>query len=126
MSKIFVESKCRYCGKIKQVHSFNPFIEIKNGLVVHTCEECVKNCGDHEESKESEFHHINKAKHYNSHPSGIECKEIIRHYNCAISSAIKYLWRHGLKDGNPPIDDLRKAIFWIQDEIERLEGLEKK
>lgn len=41
--------------------------------------------------------HVNHPKHYNSHPNGIECIDIIRHYVCDIANAIKYLWRAGLK-----------------------------
>ena len=40
---------------------------------------------------------VNHPKHYNSHPNGIECIDIIRHYTCDIANAIKYLWRAGLK-----------------------------
>ena len=40
---------------------------------------------------------VNHPAHYNSHPNGIECIDIIRHYTCDIANAIKYLWRAGLK-----------------------------
>ncbi len=40
---------------------------------------------------------VNRPSHYNSHPSGVECIEITRHYSCMVGSAIKYLWRAGLK-----------------------------
>lgn len=35
-------------------------------------------------------------------------------------SAMKYLWRNGLKDGQPAVQDLEKAVWYIQDEIKRL------
>ena len=38
--------------------------------------------------------------------------------------AVKYLWRAGLK--GDAVEDLRKAAFYIQDEIVRLEGLREK
>jgi hypothetical protein len=63
---------------------------------------------------------VNHPKHYNSHPTGIECIEVVRHYNFAIGNAIKYLWRCGLKDQDTEIQDLEKAIWYIQDEIARL------
>ena len=28
---------------------------------------------------------VNHPKHYNSHPAGIECIDIIRHYTCDIA-----------------------------------------
>lgn len=65
---------------------------------------------------------VNNPPHYTSDPSGIECIEITRHRNFNIGNAFKYLWRAGIKDGNTGIQDLQKAIFYIQDEINRLEG----
>jgi len=64
---------------------------------------------------------VNHPPHYTSDPSGIECIQITRHRNFNIGNAIKYLWRAGLKDDKKEIEDLRKAIFYIQNEIERLE-----
>lgn len=66
---------------------------------------------------------VNHPKHYTSHPSGIEAIEVTRHHGFAIGNAIKYLWRAGLKDDKKQIEDLRKAIWYINDEILRLEKL---
>jgi len=38
--------------------------------------------------------------------------------NFNLGNAVKYLWRAGLKDN--AIQDLQKAIFYINDEIERI------
>lgn len=73
--------------------------------------------------KEANQDEVNHPKHYISDPSGIECIQIVRHRNFNIGNAIKYLWRAGLKDGNSDIQDLQKAVWYIQDEIERLEKL---
>jgi hypothetical protein len=62
---------------------------------------------------------VNHPKHYTSDPSGIECIEITRHRTFNIGNAIKYLWRAGLKE-DAQIQDLRKAIFYIEDEIKRI------
>lgn len=75
------------------------------------------------ELKQTENDAVNHPKHYTSDPSGIECIQIVRHRNFNIGNAIKYLWRAGLKDGNSDIQDLQKAVWYIQDEIERLEKL---
>jgi hypothetical protein len=64
---------------------------------------------------------VDHPAHYNSHPSGVECIDIIRHHNFNTGSAIKYLWRCGLKDNNPELQELRKAIWYIEDEIKRIE-----
>lgn len=37
-----------------------------------------------------------------------------------IGTAIKHLGRHGLKEGNPAVQDLMKAKWYIDREIERL------
>ena len=81
---------------------------------------------DMEQKTEIKVDNVNHPAHYNSHPSGIECIEIARHHNFNIGNAIKYLWRAGLKsekgmeDADKQVEDLRKAIFYINDEIERI------
>lgn len=58
---------------------------------------------------------VNHPRHYNSHPSGIECIDIAEHYNFNTGNAIKYIWRAGLKQDL--INDLEKAIWYLQREI---------
>lgn len=71
---------------------------------------------------------VNHPKHYTSDPSGVEAIEITRHRNFNIGNAIKYLWRAGLKEDpgkdilEKQVEDLRKAVFYINDEIARLTG----
>ena len=65
---------------------------------------------------------VHHPSHYTSHPSGIECIEITRHMSFNIGNAIKYLWLNGKKGGQPAIQDLQKAVWYIQDEIKRLKG----
>lgn len=60
---------------------------------------------------------VNNPKHYTSHPSGIECIEITRHMGFCLGNAVKYIWRADLK-GND-VEDLRKAIWYIEDEIKK-------
>ena len=40
---------------------------------------------------------VNHPRHYTSHPSGVECIDIIEHMTLNCGSAVKYLWRAGLK-----------------------------
>lgn len=74
---------------------------------------------------------VNSPKHYTSHPSGIECIEIAKHYDFCIGNAIKYLWRAGLKkeegysDKNKEVEDLKKAIWYINEKIKSLNGSNK-
>lgn len=67
---------------------------------------------------------VNHPVHYTSDPSGVECIEITRHRNFNIGNAFKYLWRAGLKNKDTTIQDLRKAIFYIEDEIKRIQDKE--
>ena len=70
---------------------------------------------------------IDHPDHYTNDPSGVECIDITRHRNFNIGNAIKYLWRAGLKGDatmvgdEKQIEDLRKAIWYINDEIKLLE-----
>lgn len=70
-------------------------------------------------------------KYYKEHPSGVECIDIARHYCFSIGNAIKYLWRAGLKkeigihDTAKEIEDLNKAIWYIQDRIKQLKEIQK-
>ena len=64
---------------------------------------------------------VNHPSHYTSHPSGIEAIEVTRHMNFNLGNAMKYLWRAGIKDDKKHIEDLKKAIFYIHDEIARIE-----
>ena len=69
---------------------------------------------------------INHPKHYTSHPSGVECIEITEHYNFNVGNAIKYVWRAGIKseegktDLQKQIEDLGKAKWYIERELQRL------
>ena len=59
---------------------------------------------------------VNHPRHYTQHPSGIECIQITEHLGFCIGNAIKYLWRADMKGG---LEDLKKAQWYIQREIDR-------
>ena len=63
---------------------------------------------------------VNHPPHYTNHPSGIECIQIVRHMGFNLGSALKYIWRCDLK--HDAIEDLKKAIFYIKDEIKKRGG----
>ena len=70
---------------------------------------------------------VNHPEHYISDPSGVECIQITRHRNFNVGNAIKYLWRNGLKTSSADpldkqIEDLKKSVWYITDEIARLEA----
>jgi hypothetical protein len=62
---------------------------------------------------------VNHPKHYNSHPSGVECIIVTEHMNFNVGNAMKYLWRTDHKNG---LEDLKKARWYIDREIQRIEG----
>lgn len=46
----------------------------------------------------------------------IECIDIVRNQNFCVGNAIKYMWRYRIKNG---IEDLKKAIWYLKDQIQR-------
>jgi hypothetical protein len=70
---------------------------------------------------------VDHPSHYNSLPATcecgkhIECIQVVRHMNFNLGNVIKYLWRAGLKDGDE-IEDLKKARWYLDDEIKRRES----
>ena len=67
-----------------------------------------------------DFDSVNRPKHYTQHPSGIECIQVTEHMGFCLGNAVKYIWRADLK--NDAIEDLRKARFYIEREIQRRLG----
>lgn len=62
---------------------------------------------------------VNHPPHYTQHPSGVECIQITEHMSFCLGNAVKYIWRADLKAD--AIEDLRKAVFYINREIEKRE-----
>ena len=60
---------------------------------------------------------VSRPVHYTQHPSGVECIQITEHMGFCVGNAIKYLWRAGLK--TDAIEDLKKAAWYVNREIER-------
>jgi hypothetical protein len=63
---------------------------------------------------------VNHPSHYTSHPSGVEAIQITRHMSYNLGNVVKYVWRADLKEN--AIQDLEKARFYLNDEINRLIG----
>jgi hypothetical protein len=78
---------------------------------------------------------VNHPQHYTSLPArcscgaGIEAIQVIEWLPANLANVVKYCWRQGLKtgDGKTAIDaaveDLRKAVWYAQREIARLESM---
>ena len=73
---------------------------------------------------------VNHPSHYTwlKEKCGIEVIDITRHLDFDIGNAVKYLLRAGhkkdssLSDNQKEIEDLKKAIFYINDKIKQIEN----
>ena len=59
--------------------------------------------------------------HYKA--NGVQCIDITRHMSFAKGNAVKYLWRAGKKDNNSEAQDIKKAMWYLADELNRLGAL---
>ena len=83
--------------------------------------------------KEDKEDRVNHPSHYTwlEKLCGIEVIDITRHMNFNLGNVIKYVLRsghkseEGMSDKQKRIEDLKKAIFYLNDEIYRLENDEK-
>lgn len=60
---------------------------------------------------------VNHPKHYNAHPSGVECITVVEHMGFNLGNAIKYIWRADEKGA--ALEDLKKAKWYVEREIEK-------
>lgn len=68
----------------------------------------------------SEYEKVDHPDHYQS--VGMEAIEVIEAFNLnfSLGSAIKYILRSGRKPGEASSEDLRKAIWYLQRELDRI------
>src|SRR5689334_16909586 len=82
---------------------------------------CIKECELAEKcvlfaGTSTHVERIDHPHHYTSHPSGIECIDVVEHMGFNLGNAIKYIWRADEK-GNTD-QDLAKAEWYIKRERE--------
>lgn len=65
---------------------------------------------------------VDHPAHYNQHPAGIECIEVIAPMIYPVGTAIRYLWRAGLKPGAKDVQDVEKAIWNLNYYLEQLKN----
>lgn len=63
---------------------------------------------------------VNHPKHYTAYP-GIEVIDLTKHMNFCRGNAVKYIARAGLKNPETEVEDLRKAIWYLECEIGRIQ-----
>ena len=66
---------------------------------------------------------VDHPSHYNALP--VECIDVVEHMNFCLGNAIKYIWRAGLKPGTDKVTDIKKSIWYLQRELQRIESFEK-
>lgn len=57
------------------------------------------------------FDIVQRPKHYNAHPSGVECIEVVERMTFNLGNCCKYLWRGGLKVSDAT-QDYEKALWY--------------
>lgn len=108
----------------KEAESEPVFENRCSGVIEGTDRRCQRQqgpkggCGFMEKPKEVSA--VDHPRHYNAHPSGVECIDIVETLPFNVGNAIKYLWRGGLKSPDP-LEDLKKAAWYVTREIARLE-----
>ena len=139
--KFFLTYKdCEKCGYNPDGFSplypivFNIVCEDENGI--YTCDTEIgdRSVAFFRKETIAKYGFACKYEEQVSHPShyawlkdlcGVEPIDICRHFDFAVGNALKYLMRKGKVDGNKTekekrIEDLKKAIYYLQDEINLL------
>lgn len=63
---------------------------------------------------------VNHPPHYNQHPKGIECIDVIEENPFPnLANAIRYLWRVSWGGKFNDLEDLEKAKWYVEREISR-------
>ena len=108
--------KCQLCGENRELLWFHNL-----GMMMKICEQCFEKKQDRRRKRDDDL-----RPNYYMLPGGIECRDVVQHYDFNTGAAIKYLWRHGKKPGQDAKKDLLKAIKQIEFRIQFLEEQEKK
>jgi len=61
------------------------------------------------------------AKHYDF-PNGVRTIDITQHLDFCSGNVVKYVCRAGKKNGESSLDDLKKAVWYLNQLIEREEA----
>lgn len=93
----------------KMIHSINRMIASEENSRGETSDETIP---------DDPIHH---PKHY-THYKGLEVIQLTEQMNFNRGNAVKYIARAGIKDQSKEIEDLEKAKWYIQREIDRIKG----
>lgn len=120
--------KCEYCERYNSDYcktcsrAIDPVTGVltkpTNFLLLLTEEESVK-----EDKKQYEY--VDHPSHYGGEDNPYECIKVIEAWgldkNFDLGTAIRYICRAGEKPDNPVLQDLKKARWYLDREIQKLE-----
>jgi hypothetical protein len=67
---------------------------------------------------------VHHPPHYQHLANGVETIDVTEWFNFNKGNAIKYIWRSGVKDPAKEVEDLEKAKWYIDREINRLKSMQ--
>ena len=91
-------------------------------LIHNIVGEVKKQLQPHDKLKPSSDEAVDHPVHYTSHASGVECIQVTEQFGFNLGNAIKYIWR--ADDKGRPLEDLKKARWYVDREIQRRLSLE--
>jgi hypothetical protein len=113
--------KCRhYTARYVSEEEGNRAMCLKKMVSIRDPEACGYDCRMYEEREQSTVEH---PPHYNTGKIEVLAFVQDQSLNFCRGNVIKYLCRAGKKPGADEMEDLRKAKFYLDSEIERLEGV---
>jgi len=69
---------------------------------------------------------VNHPQHYGGKTNPYEVVKVAEawgiDYDAYLFNVLKYIGRSGKKDGNPPLQDLKKALWYLNRRIETIEN----
>lgn len=70
---------------------------------------------------------VNHPSHYGGEDNPYEAIKVIEAWNLGfcLGNAVKYISRAGKKDKSKEVEDLEKAVWYLQREINKLKGEQK-
>lgn len=75
---------------------------------------------DYFRAKDEAADAVNHPSHYNQY-EGVEIIQIVRHMSFNLGNVVKYVTRAKFKNPENELEDLKKARWYLQDEITRIE-----
>ena len=92
---------------------------IRCGGPVNGCSTCMEEVNDDLFVGDS----VNHPSHYNTY-RGLEVIDLVEQMNFNRGNAVKYITRAGLKNPDSEVEDIEKAIWYLDRELKRLRSPE--